>query len=77
MWSIENKTGGKLWCLTMTGIQAVEHTFQRHETAIAEALPHLVTHVRSGTQVSQHLNLFPLSPHTASLSIAVSDKEVP
>jgi len=47
------------------GVQAIEQAFQVHTSAIAEALPHLVTHVNSGTQVSLPSVSPPLPPPPA------------
>ena len=32
-------------------LQAIEQAFQRQQLACEEVLPHLITHVNSGTQV--------------------------
>ena len=52
----------------LCNVQGVSKTFEEYDAAISPALPQLVSHVRSGAQVSSlaalHLRLLPTS-HSA------------
>ena len=51
-------------CLSAT--QGVERAYTRHNTSIQEQLPHLITHIKSGLQVTTSLVSLPVHEHCST-----------